>query len=151
SLTTILAVLLGASSSGAAQGSSDIRGTMDRELTEITGRLRSFYYNLHRGDWESVTADILAAKVVAHLAAPEVARGASPARPDPSRSDCPQRDPVSVEHAVMDIQGDWAEVKVPRCAPGIAEDRFRLIRFSGRWRFVSIELDQPPVAVMVGR
>jgi hypothetical protein len=50
--------------------------------------------------------------------------------------------PAAVEQAVIELDGDWAEVSVPRCSPAVGADEFRLIRFDGRWRFVYIHLSQ---------
>lgn len=134
--------ILAGTTSAAAQHSA---GVADGSKAEIAARLRSFYFNLARGDWEALTADVLAAKVVAHRAAPKARPSASLARPAPRPPVCSMSDSVSVEHAVINIQGDWAAVTIPHCAAGRGWDEFRLIRFSGRWRFVSIELFQQPV------
>lgn len=148
---SILAILLVAgSSTGAAQDSPGIR---DGAAEEISGRIRSFYFNLAHNNWEALTADILAAKVVAHRRAPEIrsVQRKSLAPPELSRAGCPASGAVSVEQAVVMVEGDWAKVTVPHCAPVPGRDEFRLIRFGGRWRFVAVHLFQQPADVTLGR
>ena len=124
------------------------------EAAQIGTRLRAFYYNLGRHDWEALTADILAAKVVAHRPAPaamvmsEAGRGENFPMIEVV---CTPPAQVSVERAVIILEGDWAEVSVPRCRPEVGADEFRLIHFEDRWRFVYIHLFQEPVTVTAER
>jgi hypothetical protein len=152
SLTSfITAVLVAGSSTGAAaQGLT----AAPSEAAEIGGRLRSFYFNLAHHNWDALTGDILAAKVVAHRPPPQslLFGKHSLVQPVPSRLVvCSDSDPVSVEQAVISVQGDWAEVTVPHCAPVLGWDEFRLIRFGGRWRFVAVHLFQRASDVTSGR
>ena len=144
--------LLGGGADAAAQAPTAGR---DRAAAEVAGRLRSFYFNLAHNDWEALTADILAAKVVAHRPPPDdlVLGQGAPARTEVSRGGVAgsTAESISIEQAVITIAGDWAEATVPHCALVGAGDHFRLIRFGGRWRFVSIQLDPQPVNTMVGR
>jgi hypothetical protein len=125
----------------------------DSARAQIQTKLRAFYFNLAHGNLEALTADILAAKVVAHRTPPELltaaarptialeraratgsSSGAAPAK-------CAGEAASIIDQATITLEGDWAEVTVPRCGAGPAlGDRFRLIRFEGRWRFVGIEL-----------
>src|SRR5688572_12381874 len=43
----------------------------DSARAQIRSTLRAFYFNLAHQNWEALTADILAAKVVAHRPVPE--------------------------------------------------------------------------------
>ncbi|HET6836853.1 MAG TPA: hypothetical protein VFH24_02355 [Gemmatimonadales bacterium] len=148
-----LAILLfGSGIEAVAQAPGAVR---DGAAAEIRGRLRSFYFNLAHNDWEALTADILAAKVVAHRPPPEnlVLGLRTPARTGLSRVGpaCSTSQSVSIEQTVITIEGDWAEVAVPHCGPVGGRDEFRLIRFGGRWRFVSVHLFEQPVNAMVDR
>ena len=119
----------------------------DSARAGIHSTLRAFYFNLDHQDWEALTADILAAKVVAHRPAPEgllAAPLSQSADPPPA---CSRTTPL-VEGAAITLEGDWAEVSVPRCA---GADEFRLIHFEARWRIVYIELFQGPVNVTTDR
>jgi hypothetical protein len=145
-------VLLASSAGAAAQQSP---GPADSARAEIHTRLRAFYFNLAHKDWDALTADILAAKVVAHRPAPDAllaivglprkepqgrGAGSSPAASDTA---CSSAASAPVDQATIIFEGGWAEVSVPRCSSGPAgTDEFRLIRFEERWRFVYIDLSQ---------
>lgn len=135
-------------------------GLPDSVRAEIHTTLRAFYFNLAHQDWEAVSADILPAKVVAHRPAPDAfvlaataparSSGHSPAADDPVA--CPAKGTIFVDQAAIAVDGDWAEVSVPRCvgsATGV--DEFRLIHFERRWRFVYIDLFQTPLNLSAGR
>jgi hypothetical protein len=62
-----LAALAVYASTAAAQQSE----RFDSTRAQIHTTLRAFYFNLAHQDWEALTADILAAKVVAHRPAPD--------------------------------------------------------------------------------
>lgn len=138
-----LAVLIVATSGAAAQQTS---APPDSTRAQISARLRAFYFNLAHNDWEALTADILAAKVVAHRPTPEALL-----RPLMAAAKSPQCLPAAappIDEAVIALDGDWAEVLVPRCARVVGgADQFRLIHFDRRWRFIHIELFQEPVNV----
>ena len=126
---------------------------------QIQTTLRAFYFNLAHHDWEALTADILAAKVVAHRPAPQAlviagnatrrqspggSSGSSPVAPDPVR--CPSPATALVDQAAVTLDGDWAEVSVPRCVQDSSgRDEFRLINFERRWRVVYIDLFEEAV------
>jgi hypothetical protein len=118
----------------------------DSARAQIHTSLRSFYFNLAHHDWEALTADILAAKVVAHRPAPEAllaaaSAGAFPLADGPAT--CSSNQAALVDQAIITLEGSWAEVSVPRCPAALAgagADEFRLIHFEERWRFVYIAL-----------
>jgi hypothetical protein len=46
-----------------------------------------------------------------------------------------------VEEAAIRLDGDWAEVSVPRCSgTSSGADEFRLLYFEQRWRFIYTDL-----------
>jgi len=121
----------------------------DSARAQIHTSLRAFYFNLAHQDWEALTADILAAKVVAHRPAPAalVAAAQSPDLGLPTSGSnhpaCSSSATPPVDQAVMILDGDWAEVSVPRCRiVGDGADEFRLIYFAQRWRIVYIDLSK---------
>lgn len=124
----------------------------DSARAQIHTSLRAFYFNLAHEDWEALTADILAAKVVAHRPAPEAlvlsaaSAGVLSAPPACSSTE------ALVDQAAITLDGDWAEVSVPRCTGALAGgDEFRLIHFEERWRFVYIDLYEEPVNISTDR
>jgi hypothetical protein len=120
-------------------------GVSDVERAEIHSILRRFYFNLDHRDWEGLTSDILAAKVMAHRPMPArllTAFGSDSSRAPMDLPACGQ-DLPAVEQAILARSEDWMMVVVPRCPAGMkGADRFRLVRFENRWRFVHIQLAQ---------
>lgn len=152
----LLALLLTSPVAGTAQQSSD---PPDSTRAQIHARLRGFYYNLAHQDWEALTADILAAKIVAHRPAPAAlvaaatsSHGAPHSSGPHPRAACSSSGTPLVDQAVMMLDGDWAEVSVPRCdTMDGGADGFRLIHFEQRWRIVYIDLFQQPLNVSTDR
>jgi hypothetical protein len=138
-VTTMLVTL-------ATRGAAQQDGLADSARIQIRQTLRAFYFNLARGDWEALTSDILAAKVVAHRTPPvdPVPAAASTA--------CEKTRAPLIDRSSIELEGEWARVLVPRCLDAVAlGDRFRLINFEGRWRFVSIDLREGPVKLWAER
>jgi hypothetical protein len=52
-----------------------------------------------------------------------------------------------IDEAVIRLDGDWADVSVPRCSgPSPGVDQFGMLYFEQRWRFIYTELFQGPAA-----
>ena len=126
----------------------------DSARAPVRTTLHAFYFNLAHRDWEAMAADILPAKVVAHRPAP-AAMVTSAAAHDARAAGLAERPAVAcgasgplVDLAAITMDGDWAEVSVPRCSATAGSDEFRLIRFEARWRIVYIDLyeSDPPGA-----
>jgi hypothetical protein len=158
----LFVVLVGWSTGASAQ---ERPARIDSVQIQIQTTLRRFYFNLAHQDWEALTSDILAAKVVAHRPAPEalvIAGNRPSARPsngagagelaaDQVRG-CPSGATARVDRAIITLDGNWAEVSVPSCsAAQSAVDEFRLIKFEDRWRIVYIDLFQEPVNISTDR
>jgi hypothetical protein len=138
-------LLLVAVTAGAVEAQQRVPG--DSAQAEIGRTLRAFYFNLAHGDWEAVTADILAAKVVAHRALPEALAAAHQEMRPCSIEKGPQ-----IDRSAIVLAGEWALVLVPRCGLTVAgADEFRLIHFGQRWRFVSIDLFEEPLNLSAER
>ena len=136
----LLVVLVGR---GAAQESVPV----DSVRAQIRQTLRAFYFSLAHRDWEALTSDILAAKVVAHHTPPPEAAPVTRAA-----SGCAEAGEPMIDRSTIDLNGEWALVLVPRCLGSLAQgDRFRLIDFERRWRFVSIDLWEDPVKLWAER
>ena len=141
-LLTVALTMLAARSSAAQQLSGG-----DSAQTQIRQTLRAFYFNLAHADWEALTADILAAKVVAHRSPPAAKLWVGVDAPV-----CAGRNGPQVDQAAMTLANDWAEVFVPRCGTALAGgDEFRMIHFEQRWRFVAIHLFEEPLNFSTGR
>jgi hypothetical protein len=114
----------------------------DSTRAQIHRTLRAFYFNLAHNDWEALTADILPAKVVPHRSVPEALVMAARSGAGPP-VECGSPETPLIDGAIITLDGDWAEVSVPRCTEPRGADEFRLIRFERRWRFVHIDLFTP--------
>ena len=126
----------------------------DSTQAQLRTTLRAFYFSLAHHDWEALTADILPAKVVAHRPAPEAlvtaarlpdrpTKAAGSAPPADAPPACPSSAAALVDLARITLDGDWAEVSVPRCGGTTAgADEFRFIHFERRWRIVYIDLSR---------
>lgn len=137
----VLALVLSAWTAGVTAQQAPIQP--DSARAQIHTSLRAFYFNLAHQDWEALTADILAAKVVAHRPAPQAMVLAAASAGGSSRTDespaCSSKQPL-VDQATITLDREWAEVSVPHCTALAGADEFRLIHFEERWRFVYIDL-----------
>ncbi len=143
----LIALLIAAASPAAAQQTAV---EADSSRAEISRTLRAFYFNLAHDDWEALAADILPAKVVAHRSAPESLAKAARTAAGVS-VECAAPATPSIEEALITLDGEWAEVSVPRCTEPRGGDEFRLIRFDRRWRFVYIDLFEEPLHLSAER
>ena len=134
----LVTIVIMATASAAAQQAPARR---DSTRAEIQRTLRAFYFNLAHNDWEALAADVLPAKVVAHRPAPEALVASVPAGAG-APAECVIPATPSIDGATIALDGDWAQVSVPRCTEPRGADEFRLIRFERRWRFVHIDLSQ---------
>ena len=119
----------------------------DSSRAQIQETLRSWYFSLAHHDWNAVTDDILAAKVVAHRLPPGELLKKQEVQSAVALEirHCAAGAVALVEAALIRRDGDWAEVWIPRCGTGfMGGDSFRLIHFEQRWRFVYIDLYEPP-------
>jgi len=136
----LVTLVIAATATAAAQQAPAWR---DSARAEIHRTLRAFYFNLAHDDWEALTADILPAKVVAHRSAPDMLALAARSAPG-APVECASPTTPSIDGAIITLDGDWAEVSVPRCTEPRGADEFRLIRFQRRWRLVHIDLLHEP-------
>ncbi len=149
-----IATLIAAAAPAAAQRTV---AQHDSTHAQIRTTLRAFYFHLVHADWEALAAHVLSAKVLASRPAPEAFLAATTLPADPARDGardaaCELDATALVERATILLQGEWAEVTVPRCdaaaGPG---DEFRLVWFERRWRVVSIKLFREADAVQLAR
>ena len=150
--TLLLSLLLMAAPPAAAQQAAV---TPDSALDEIRPVLRAFYLNLANQNWDALAAYVLSPKLLERRGGPEefqmVTRDRTRARaPEiavaPPRT-CPSGASPMLDEAAIRLDGDWADVAVARCsgaAPGV--DRFGMMYFEHRWRFIYTDLFEAPPA-----
>lgn len=150
-LILVAALLLtGVAQSAAAQGAAL---QPDSARAEIRAVLRAFYLNLERKNWEALSAYVLSPKLLERRGAPgdlqTVARDRGRSRGSShaaaAQLPCPLSSSAAVEEAAIRLDGDWAEVSVPRCIePSVGVDEFRMLYFEARWRFIYTDLFEAP-------
>ncbi|HKT59647.1 MAG TPA: hypothetical protein VJQ46_06325 [Gemmatimonadales bacterium] len=125
----------------------------DSARTEIRAVLRAFYLNLESRNWDALAAYVLSPKLLERRGAPgdlqmvardrSRSRGWSHAAAGPVT--CPSSTSSGIEAAAIRVDGDWADVSVPRCsgtASGV--DELGLLYFERRWRFIYTDLFEGP-------
>jgi hypothetical protein len=121
----------------------------DSARSEIRGVLRAFYLHLENQNWDALSPYVLSPKLLERRGSPEdvqmVARdrtrgrGSSHAASTPRT--CPAKPSALVDEAAIELDGDWAEVSVPRCSGASAGvDELRMLYFEERWRFIYTDL-----------
>jgi hypothetical protein len=120
----------------------------DSASAQIRLVLRAFYLNYANQNWDALAAYVLSPKLLERRGAPGDAgmvardrtrsRGSSLEVAPPA---CPSSASPMIDDAAIRVDGDWADVSVPRCsggAPGV--DQFGMLYFENRWRFIYTNL-----------
>lgn len=121
----------------------------DSAQSEIRAVLRAFYLHWENQNWEALSSYVLSPKLLERRGSPEDdqsvrrdrerGRGASHAASRPRT--CMVRPSAMVDEATIRLDGDWAEVSVPRCSGATAGvDELRMLYFEDRWRFIYTDL-----------
>jgi hypothetical protein len=127
------AMLMALALPAAGQQAAAAQDSIEAQLRPV---LRAFYFNLAHHDWEAIAADVLSAKVLASRPVPEGMLGSTD-----KPVTCSPTIAAAVDEAVIQRDGEWAAVSIPRCDGASAgTDEFRLIHFEKRWRLVYLDL-----------
>jgi hypothetical protein len=125
----------------------------DSARAQIRAVLRAFYLNLESQNWDALSGYVLSPKLLERRGAPgdlqtaarERARGRGSSHATSASMTCPSTTSPSVEEARIRLDGDWAEVSVPRCSGASSgTDEFRMLYFEARWRFIYTDLFEAP-------
>jgi hypothetical protein len=125
----------------------------DSAHAQIRAVLRAFYLHLQNQNWEALSAYVLSPKLLERRGAPEDlqmvardrARGRGSSHVGAAPMPCPSSTSPKVDEAAIRLDGDWAEVSVPRCSgTSSGADEFRLLYFEQRWRFIYTDLFEAP-------
>ena len=150
---TLILLLTAAPPAATAQSTAAI--APDSAPAQIRPVLRAFYLNLASQNWDALAAYVLSPKLFERRGAPGdlqlVARDRTRSRGAPAAVGAPQACPSSaspmIDEAVIRLDGDWADVSVPRCSgPSSGVDQFGMLYFEQRWRFIYTDLFQEPPA-----
>jgi hypothetical protein len=133
----------------------------DSAQAQIRTVLRGFYSNLESRNWDALAAYVLSPKLLerrgaggdSQLVARDRTRTRASSRVAAAPVTCPSSGSAPmIDQADIQLDGDWAEVSVPRCRGGSAgTDEFRLLYFEERWRFIYTDLFEAPTNVSTGR
>jgi len=142
--------LVGVASPAAAQ---EAAVAADPASDEIRSVLRAFYLNLASQNWDALAAYVLSPKLLERRGGPAdlqmVTRDRTRARRSPSAvaaPACPSTASPMIGAAAIRLDGDWADVWVPRCdGRSAGVDEFGMLYFEHRWRFIYTDLfpEQP--------
>ena len=152
-LTLLLSLLLMAAPPPAT--AQRTASAADSARAQIRPVLRAFYLNLGSQNWDALAAYVLSPKLLERRGAPGdlqmVARDRTRSRGSPAAVAAPRACPSSaspmIDDAVIQLDGDWADVSVPRCSgPSPGVDQFGMLYFEKRWRFTYTGLFQGPPA-----
>jgi hypothetical protein len=116
----------------------EVAAPPDSARAQIRAVLRAFYLNLASQNWDALAAYVLSPKLLERRGAPGelqmVARDRTRRRGSPPALAAPRTCPSSaspmIDEAAIRLDGDWADVSVPRCsgpAPGV--DGFGMLYF----------------------
>jgi hypothetical protein len=119
----------------------------DSARAQIRTVLRAFYFNLENQNWEALAAYVLSPKLLERRGG-DRGRGRGSSHAATASLSCPSSTSPRVDEAGIRVDGDWAEVSVPRCSgASLGLDEFRMLYFEERWRFIYTDLfDTPPTS-----
>jgi hypothetical protein len=121
----------------------------DSAQAQIRTVLRAFYLDLENKNWGALSSYVLSPKLLERRGGPgdvrmvtkdrTRSRGAPHAASQPRT--CPAKPSALTEAAEIRLDGDWAEISVPRCSGSTAGvDELRMLSFEERWRFIYTDL-----------
>ncbi len=152
-----LLLILGVLLSGLTQRATaqEVTPAPDSARAQIRAVLRAFYLNLASRNWDGLAAYVLSPKLLERRGAPGDLQMVARDRTRGRRSDaavaaprtCPSSASPMIDESAIRLDGDWADVSVPRCSglsPGV--DEFGMLYFEQRWRFIYTDLFQGPLA-----
>jgi hypothetical protein len=145
-ILTLGGLLFAVAPAAAAQGTAI---EQDSARADIHTVLRAFYLNLANQNWDALAAYVLSPKLLERRGNPgdiqRVARDRTRGRGRPpamaAPHECPSSASPMITEAGIRLDGDWAEVSVPRCSgPSPGVDEFGMLYFEKRWRFIYTDL-----------
>jgi hypothetical protein len=125
----------------------------DSADVQIRAVVRTFYLNLASQNWDALSKDVLSPKLLERRGGPgdlqmvtrDRTRGRGSPHATAGSAPCSSSSSPSVDDAAIRVDGDWAEVSVPRCSGSSSGmDEFRLLYFEKRWRFIYTDLFEAP-------
>jgi hypothetical protein len=143
---TLGVLLLVLAPAAAAQGTAI---EQDSAHAQIHAVLRAFYLNLANQNWDALAAYVLSPKLLERRGSPgdlqmvarDRTRGPGTPHALTAPHTCPSSASPMITEARIRLDGDWADVSVPRCSgPSPGVDQFGMLYFEKRWRFIYTDL-----------
>jgi hypothetical protein len=125
----------------------------DSAHPQIRAVLRAFYLHRQNQNWEALASYVLSPKLLERRGAPgdvqmvnrDRARGRGSSHGSAAPTACSSSTSPKIDEAEIRLDGDWAEVSVPRCdGASSGVDQFRMLYFEQRWRFIYTDLFEAP-------
>jgi hypothetical protein len=122
---------------------------LDSAQSQVRAVLRAFYLHLENQNWEALSPYVLSPKLLERRGGPgdfqmvtrDRTRGRGSSHATSTPRTCPATPSALIDEAAIRLDGDWAEVSVPRCSGASAGvDELRLLYFEERWRFIYTDL-----------
>ena len=145
-LLTTGVLLLTMSGAGVGQESAT---SPDSARAQIRSVLRAYYMHFESRNWDALSPYVLSPKLLERRGAPgqveavarDRTRGRGASHPASAPRTCSGKPSASVDEATIHVDGDWAEVAVPRCSGAAAGvDELRMLYFEERWRFIYTDM-----------
>jgi hypothetical protein len=121
----------------------------DTARAQIRSVLRAYYMHFENRNWDALSPYVLSPKLLerrgaagqVETVAKDRTRGRGASHPASAPRTCPAKPSASVDEATIQVDGDWAEVSVPRCSGAAAGvDELRMLYFEERWRFIYTDM-----------
>ncbi len=125
----------------------------DSAPVHIRAVLRAYYQNLANRNWDALSTYVLSPKLLERRGAPgdvqivasDRTRGRGSSHATAGPLSCSSSRSPAVDDAAILLDGDWAEISVPRCSGTLSGvDAFRMLYFENRWRFIYTDLFEAP-------
>jgi hypothetical protein len=121
----------------------------DSAQAQIRAVLRAFYLHLEHQNWDALSPYVLSPKLLerrggrgdVQMVTRDRTRGRGSSHAASTPTTCPSKPSALIDEATIQLDGDWAEVSVPRCSGSSAGvDELRMLYFEERWRFIYTDL-----------
>jgi hypothetical protein len=130
-------------------GAQEVLPAPDSAQAQIRVVLRAFYLHLENQNWDALSPYVLSPKLLERRGGPgdvqkvtkDRTRGRGSSHAGSTPTTCPSKPSALIDEAAIRLDGDWAEVSVPRCSGSSAGvDELRMLYFEERWRFIYTDL-----------
>lgn len=139
----VIALLTASEPAPAALRASPTASSDSAAEAVVLDEVRAFYRDLDERNWVALLDHFLPSKVTARWVPPrDSGAWVRLEAPSPTPDGVASESGRCAPRAAVVVVGDWARARVRRC--GAALDEAWLLRVSGHWKIVYLELAPPP-------